>query len=122
MASEFEDARRLGLRSPERVRVLVVDEIPPQLPRRLRELAEYCGLGPAQTIGMALGYGIFLRGDALPDRTLLLHELAHTAQYERLGFRGFLTRYLEEIYTGGYPSGPLEQEARRIAEEHSVGR
>jgi hypothetical protein len=44
---------------------------------------------------------------------LVVHELAHTAQYERLGgFHPFLSAYLGECLTVGYPNGPLEQEAK----------
>ncbi len=64
---------------------------------------------------MALGYGIYLRADQVGRRDLLLHELAHTAQYERLGFRPFLRAYLYECLMAGYPLGALETEAREVA-------
>ena len=41
---------------------------------------------------MTLRYGIFIQTDHWGDRRLLLHELAHVAQYERFGgFRRFLS-------------------------------
>ena len=50
----------------------------------------------------------------VPRERLVVHELAHTAQYERLGgFKPFLKAYLEEWLTVGYPNGPLEQEAKQ---------
>jgi len=53
------------------------------------------------------------------DRRLLVHELAHVAQYERFGgFRRFLFQYLQECINPGYPLGDLELEAKR-AEESS---
>ncbi|CAN5723625.1 hypothetical protein BH20VER1_BH20VER1_32160 [soil metagenome] len=103
---QLADARLVGIVQPERIRLLIVDKIPPRVP-----------LSASSTIGMALGYGIFLRRDYCGNRALLLHELAHTAQYERLGFRGFLRRYLDECLTCGYPGGALEMEASRVAEE-----
>jgi hypothetical protein len=103
---QLADARLMGIAQPERIRILVVDKIPPRVP-----------LSATSTIGMALGYGIFLRRDFSGSRALLLHELAHTAQYERLGFRPFLDRYLHECLTCGYPGGALEMEATRLAEE-----
>jgi hypothetical protein len=47
---------------------------------------------------------------------LLLHELAHVAQYERLGMRRFLRQYLHECLTEGYPLGELEAEARDVTD------
>lgn len=108
------DARRVGVRTPESVRTLVVDCVPPRLPPGVRGLAARWQWGPSTTAGMALGYGIFLRADQLDRRDLLLHELAHTAQYERLGFRQFLRDYLNECLTAGYPLGALETEACAI--------
>ena len=84
------DARRAGVRHAERVRTLVVDCVPPRLPFGLRALAARWQWGPSTTAGMSLGYGIFVRADQRHRRELLLHELVHTAQYERLGFRPFL--------------------------------
>ena len=55
----------------------------------------------------------------MEDRRLLVHELAHVAQYERFGgFRRFLFQYLQECINPGYPLGDLELEAKR-AEESS---
>ena len=112
--NEMVDARRIGVMHPERVRVCIVETIPPRLNSFLVPLASRFGVAPSATIGMALGYGIFIRSDFARSRGLLLHELAHTAQYERLGFRGFLGQYLHECLTCGYPGGALEQEAQRL--------
>ena len=50
-------------------------------------------LTPA-TCGLTLRYGIFIRSDCWGDRNLVAHELAHTAQYERLGgIEPFLRKY-----------------------------
>lgn len=55
-----------------------------------------------------------------PRKASLAHELAHVAQYERLGgFYGFLKQYLEECINPGYPLGALEQEAKQA--ESSLG-
>jgi hypothetical protein len=57
-----------------------------------------------------------VRSDFRGDRRLVIHELAHTRQYERLGgIRPFLREYLYEcLVTPGYPFGPLEQEAIEV--------
>jgi len=50
-------------------------------------------------------------------RRLVVHELAHTAQRERLGrVLPFLQQYLRECVTLGYPAAPLEQEAIKAAQ------
>ena len=114
---QLEDAVRVGVQEPERVRLSFVQTVPPRLPRFLRKLAARFGLGPATTAGMALGHGIFVRADQAHRRDLLVHELVHTAQYERLGFRRFLRQYLRECLADGYPLGKLEAEATRLASD-----
>jgi len=117
--SQIDDARRIGVKSPLRVHLRVVDEIPLPLHPVLKAAAEKTGLISPHTIGLTLRYGIFIRSDCWGDRRLVVHELAHTAQYERLGgFHPFLEKYLDECITPpGYPYGPLEQEAKRIERE-----
>ncbi len=106
-------AERLGILYPERIRLRAVSQVPP-LNWLLRTVGERLGVVSGQTIGMALRYGIFIREENWGDRRLLTHELAHVAQYERLGgFRGFLRQYLEECLHPGYPLGDLEQEAKK---------
>lgn len=81
----------------------------------LRRAAERFGLVSPHTSGMTLGYGIYLRADCLNDRRLLIHELTHTAQYERLGgIERFLRVYLRECIMPGYPHGALEREAQAM--------
>jgi hypothetical protein len=106
-------AKRLGVLSPERVRLLAVAQVPP-LNWLLRRIGERLGAVSSQTTGMTLRYGIFIRQDHWGNRRLLVHELAHVAQYERRGgFRRFLTQYLQECIRPGYPFGELELEAKR---------
>ncbi len=113
------DAQRVGVVTPERVRLRVVDEIPAPLHGTLRKVAEKAGLISPLSMGMALRYGIFIRSDCWGDRSLVVHELVHTAQYERLGgIQPFLEEYLWECLTPpGYPFGALEQEAKSIQGE-----
>ncbi len=111
--SQMDDARKMGVKEPERVRLRVVEEI--FLPKNpiLRMAAQKTGLLSPFTIGLTLRHGIFIRADHWGERRLVVHELAHTAQYERLGgFKPFLSAYLEECLNIGYPNGPLEQEAK----------
>jgi hypothetical protein len=117
-AARIADARRIGIAQPERVRLRVVEEIPSPTHPDLRSAAELTGLISPTTIGLTLRYGIFIRSDYWGERRLVVHELVHTWQYERLGgFKPFLQQYLHECLTVGYPAAPMEQEAKRIERE-----
>ena len=112
-AVQADTAGRLGIQSPERIRLRAVPRVPP-LNWLLRSIGRGLGIASDQTIGMTLRYGIFIREDHWGERRLLVHELAHVAQYERMGgFREFLKQYLEECINPGYPLGDLEQEAKQ---------
>ena len=117
--AEIITAKRLGILHPERIRLRAVSQVPP-LNWLLRWAGQKLGIVSGQTIGMALRYGIFIREEHWGDRRLLAHELAHVAQYERLGgLHGFLKQYLQECINPGYPLGDLEQEAKQA--ESSLG-
>ena len=105
------DARLVGVAAPERVRLLYVREIPiPDDPALHAAVQETQFLSPL-TRGLTLRYGILIRSDCRSDRTMVIHELGHTAQYERLGgFEPFLRQYLFECLSIGYPEAPMEQE------------
>ncbi len=115
-AAQADKARQIGVVHPGKVRLLAVDVMPPTN-RLLRSIGVKLGFVPSQTIGMTLRYGIFIQADHWGDRRLLVHELAHVAQYERFGgFRRFLFQYLQECINPGYPLGDLELEANRAEE------
>ena len=99
------DARAVGVREPERVRLLALPCVPVPTDLTLKTaVAAIQFLTPA-TRGLALRYGIFVRSDCWGERRLVAHELVHTAQYERLGgIRPFLRQYLTECLTIGYPA------------------
>lgn len=110
-----EDAVQIGVSAVDRVRLQVVDAMPWPIHPVLRSVAERAGWIPTSTIGLTLRYGIFIRADHWGSRRLILHELVHTTQYERLGgLRPFLEAYLGECLENGYPFGPLEEEALEV--------
>jgi hypothetical protein len=113
------DAKQIGIQAPERIRVRALDRIPSPLNPVLRWAGRKLGFISDSTIGMTLRYGIMIHRDHWGDRRLVVHELAHTAQYERLGgFRPFLEAYLREcLEPPGYPFGDLEQEADRVTND-----
>jgi len=106
------DAIRAGVSSPEKIRVLYVETLPKPEREDLQFLAQQIGLFSPRSIGLALGYGIYLRRDFREARSTLVHECVHVGQHERMnGVRPFLTEYLRECIVPGYPFGSLEQEA-----------
>lgn len=113
---QLADARKVGVIHAERVRLLIVNQIPMPNHPALHAAATATHLITPSTAGLTLRYGIYIRSDHKNNRQLITHELVHTAQYERLGgFFPFLQQYLYECITIGYPSAPMEQEAINIA-------
>jgi hypothetical protein len=111
------DAKAVGVIDAERVRLFAVETIPTPADPALAAAAEGFGFLGAATVGLCVRYGIYVHPDCAYKRPLIVHELAHTAQYERLGgFEPFLKQYLLECIDPGYPFGALEQEAHRLAE------
>lgn len=116
-ARERSDARTLGVRDPDRVRVVrVTTAMPVPNGPGVRRLARWAGVLVPEAAGLCLGHAVFVRAPFWGRRALVAHELAHVAQYERLGgARAFLRRYFEECLTVGYPAAPLEREAAEKA-------
>ncbi len=114
---EIADAKAAGVKEPERIRLLQVDAIPAPAHPMLRAACGAINLLASAPRGLTFHYGIFVRRDCRQDRHLLVHELVHASQYERLGgIFPFLKRYLVECFTIGYRKAPLEKEAVDIAQ------
>lgn len=110
--TEMADAKAIGVRNPERVRLLRVENVPVPAHPMLRAAAASMNFLTAKPSGLALEYGIFIRADCWRDRGLIAHELVHTAQYQRLGgILPFLQTYIYQCATVGYRNAPLELEA-----------
>jgi hypothetical protein len=111
-AEEIADACAIGVKEPDRVGLLRIEVIPRPLQPQLKAACNAIDFLTPATRGLTLGHGIFIRSDCWRDRSLIVHELAHVAQYERLGgILPFLRRYLFECLTVGYSASPLELEA-----------
>ena len=116
--SQIEDARQAGVNHPEKVRIFKVPQIP--LPKHpvLKAAVEETQLLTTSSVGLTLRYGIFIHSNFSDDRSLIVHELVHTSQYEKLGgFLPFFRKYLLQLINLGYPEAPLEQEAIKMAEK-----
>src|SRR5689334_3795760 len=109
---EIHDARAIGVQNPNHVRLLQVEAIPRPSQPQLKAACDAIDFLAPATRGLTLGCGIFIRSNCWGDRLLVVHELAHVAQYERLGgILPFLRKYLFECLTMGYAASPLELEA-----------
>ncbi len=118
LPEELDDARAVGVQSPERVRLLCLTSLPAPTDPILKAAAAAVHFLTPATRGLALRHGIFIRSDCWRDRELIAHELVHTAQYERMGgIEPFLRQYLFECASIGYPAAPLEQEALAVASQ-----
>ncbi|HJT81305.1 MAG TPA: hypothetical protein VJ719_08925 [Chthoniobacterales bacterium] len=113
---ELAAALKVGVQDPERVRLLQVEIIPAPTHPLLQAAYQMSNFVPTAPRGLTLHYGIFVRADYWRDRALIVHELVHTAQYERLGgIQPFLRQYLSECASVGYHNSPLENEAVETA-------
>lgn len=120
--AQLADARALGVRHPERVRLQCVPTIATFEHPLLAPLAWATRSAFAQVVGLTLGYAILIRQDGWGSRELVAHELAHVAQYERFGgIAPFLHAYFRECIELGYPLGPLECEAAQEAARIGAG-
>jgi hypothetical protein len=116
---QLADARRVGVRDPARVRVLVVDRIPFPDEEELAQAARCAQIITDASRGVAIGHGIIIRADSWQNRELLLHQLAHVAQCERSGgLESFVGEYLcDRRASPDFSVGSLEDEARGLARE-----
>jgi hypothetical protein len=113
---EIGDARTIGVQRRGRVRLLRVATMPRPSQPQLKAACDAIDFLTPATRGLTLGHGIFIRSDCWRDPLLVVHELAHVAQYERLGgILPFLRKYLFECLTMGYAAAPLELEAIAVA-------
>jgi hypothetical protein len=102
-AEEIADARTIGVKEWDRIRLLRIEVIPRPAQPQLRAACDAIDFLSPATRGLTLGFGIFIRSDCWRDRSLIVHELAHVGQYERLGgILPFLRSYLYESLTVGY--------------------
>ena len=110
--SQLEDAKKIPVKHPQKVRIFLVSQIPLPDDPELKVAAQAIELITPNTAGLTLQYGIFIRNDNWDNRELIVHELVHTSQYERFGsIQKFLQKYLTECIQEGYQNAPLEREA-----------
>lgn len=109
---EMADALQMGVKHPEKIRLMKVDHIPVLNGALVKTASRCIPAISANTVGLSLRYGIYVRSRYWRNRSLIAHECVHTGQYERLGgIPEFLRAYFIQCIETGYPDAPLEQEA-----------
>ncbi|MES2279875.1 MAG: hypothetical protein V4542_00530 [Pseudomonadota bacterium] len=105
-------ARRVGVVDANRIRILLVADIPrPTEPLLIQAMERTGMLGPDMN-GVTLGHGIYIRESKNSVR-LLTHEFRHVHQYEVAGsIASYIPAYLEQIVQFGYWDAPFEVDAR----------
>ena len=105
-------ASKIGIKNTDKIRLLQVKSIPEPENSILNEASKSIGFISSQTLGITYQYGIYIRHDYWENESLIIHELTHTLQYERLGgITDFLNQYIKECIYYGYNNSPLEKEA-----------
>jgi hypothetical protein len=119
---ELTFARKIGINFPEKIRLMKVASMPQPTDPTLAWAANETGLLGPNIAGVTFRYAIFVRSDYWRELRLVIHEMAHTHQYERFGgILPFLKQYISECLTVGYHNSPLELEARAIQERFAGG-
>jgi len=108
-------ASKIGIKNINKIRLLQVKLIPEPKDSILKEASKAIGFISEDTLGITYRYGIYIRYDFWNNESLIIHELTHTLQYERLGgIAEFLHQYLKECIYYGYDKSPLEMEAKSM--------
>ena len=100
--SEKIQAKQLGVKNPDAVRVVILDKFPE--PNEFTTNNHFEG-------ARAMGNIIMIKPRHKNDSVILCHELVHVAQKDRLGLKRFLRQYAIEHEVLGYSNSLLENEA-----------
>src|SRR5438045_478877 len=71
---EITDARKIGVKDPERVRKLQVEAIPSPTDPVLKAACDATNFVPPAPRGLTLHYGMFIRSDCWRERAIIAHE------------------------------------------------
>jgi len=123
-AVDLEMARKIGVKAPEKIRVVTQKDVPfPKHNKFLLGIGETLGLVGPGVINNAqvFGHAIYVAEHYELDRPRTAHELVHVMQFEREGsFANVLQLYLKEVATYGYDNAPLEVEAYQANKDYAL--
>lgn len=109
---EIQDAYAVGVKAPEKIRLLSVDQITrPEQPELVKAGTEI-GLLEESALGRTVRYGIEIKHGSA-SRRLLRHEFRHVQQFESAdSFESFILDYVKSVFNDGYDNSWYEQDAR----------
>ena len=116
-------AEEIGIKHPEKVRIVYVDDVPyPYDNFALKVFGEAVGLvGEGITNNaQVFGYSIYGRKDFELTRPKLAHELVHVLQVERASLDKVVTQHFFDMAEYGYDKAPLEVEAAEANKTYSA--
>jgi hypothetical protein len=117
-------ADKIGVKSPEKIRIVYVDEVPyPYENEHLKQMGLSLGFIGENIINEAqvFGYSIYVRKDLDFTFSKLAHELVHVMQIERTGsFSVYALQYLTDLAKYGYAKAPLEVEAYKANKKYGA--
>lgn len=116
-------ARELGIKNPEKVRIIVVDEVPfPHDKLLLKLVGEALGFVGEGIVNNAqvFGYSIYVRKGYELNTPRLAHELVHVQQIERSSLKQVITQHFSDLATYGYEKSPLEVEAFKANQKYEL--
>ena len=97
--------------------VIVEDELP--FPKHLPFINPQLIADLSQMDAITYRDTYYIKRKFASDIRLHFHELVHVIQWDRLGVKKFLTRYLSEIQANGYQNAPLELIAHELDTAYS---
>jgi len=100
--AEKNQAKLLGVKNPDAVRVVVMDRFPEPNNRMVNNHSEGA---------RAMGNIILVKPRHKNNSVILCHELVHIGQKDRMGLKNFLKQYALEREYLGYSKSLLENEA-----------
>ena len=104
-------AEKVGIKSPDNIRVFYVDKLPSPKDPELSALAKKYNYSSPNMVAYTYGYGIWIKNAYKYDMKLLSHELIHVRQSEQRGKSEQTKQYLIQLFIYGYRNTPLEVEA-----------
>jgi hypothetical protein len=114
-------AKEIGIKNPEKVRLVYVDEVPfPYENLVLKVVGEALGFIGEGIINNAqvFGYSIYIRKAYQLTTPNLAHELVHVLQIERSSLDQVITQHFADLIKYGYDNSPLEVEAAKAEETY----
>jgi hypothetical protein len=111
-SDEYQIARQVGVSNPDSIKLLDISLVSLPESSALNNLIRHSGLLGANTIGLTLGYMVYIR-EGFQTSRLLSHEFRHVFQFEQAGsFETYISQYLHQILSIGYALAPMEVDAR----------